>query len=75
MSRARLGVKVVARGVVQPVDGDLVGPRDQVPVDVHGHANRMVPQLVPHVGEVLSILDQEAGIGMPQGMRFAIAES
>ena len=48
--RRLLGVELVDRGPV--------GARGQVTIDVDGDLDRVVPQLVPDVGEGLPLLDQ-----------------
>lgn len=73
--RQRAGcVEVASSRVVQPIYRLPVGPRDQVAVGVHGDPNRMVPKLVPNVGEALPVLNQEARIGVPEGVGLAVAK-
>jgi len=45
-----------------------------VAVDIHGHPDRAVPELIPYVGQALPVLDQQAGIGMPESVRLQVTE-
>src|SRR5215470_12217589 len=60
------GCAGVAPRFVEPVYGCLVCPRNQVPIDVHGHLDRMVAHLVFHVDDRLSVLEQARSEGMPE---------
>src|SRR5215471_21748399 len=60
------GCAGVAPCFVKPVYRCLVRPRNQVPIDVHGHLDRMVAHLVLHVNDGLSVLEQPRSEGMPQ---------
>ena len=48
--------KSVGRWVVQLIDGLQVLPGNEVVIDIDGHLNAAVPELVLDVGEALTLL-------------------
>lgn len=73
--RQRAGcVEVASSRVIQPIYRLPVCPGDQETVSVHSDLDRMVPKLVPNVGQALPVLDQEASIGVPDGVGLTVAK-
>ena len=64
----RLRIDCGLVGGIKLVNGSSVATRDKVPVNVDGHFNAGMPELLLHINRALSFAQQEAGISMPDIM-------